>query len=254
MLDDFTPIIHKLDGRTIRIYAIADVHLGAKECAVKEFRRFVERIAADKDAYIVICGDVLNNGVKDSVTNVYEEVLPPHAQIETAVELLTPIKDKILGCVGGNHEHRTKKAVDLDPLYAVMLMLGKGELYRQNLAFVRVNLERGKTKDHYALLLVHGASAGKRNKFDLGAVEGVDAIIGGHVHSGDIRKNTRIIFSTSNTVKTRDIVSLTAVSWLDYGGYAARALHMPQSTKHPQCLELEFTGTNASSGNIRVIW
>lgn len=31
MLDDFTPIIHQLDGRTIKVWAVADVHIGAKE-------------------------------------------------------------------------------------------------------------------------------------------------------------------------------------------------------------------------------
>ena len=252
MLSDFTPIIHRLDGRTIKVYAIADVHIGDPNANIAEFKKFLARIRDDDASYLCICGDILDNGIKESVADYTP--MTPMQQVDAAVELLEPVKDKILGCVSGNHEFRSKKKTDLDPLYTVFCILRKQELFRQNMCFVRVNLERGKTKDHYALLLVHGASVGKRNKFDLGAVEGVDAIIGGHVHSGDIRKNTRIVFSTSNTVKTRDIVSLTAVSWLDYGGYAARALHMPQSTKTPQCLELEFTGTNDRSGNIRVIW
>lgn len=256
MISDFTPIVHKLDGRTIRVWAVADVHIGARECDLDGFKKFIKRIAEDKDSYLVICGDLLNNGLRspNCPTDIYDETMPPHAQIETAVEILTPVKDKILGCVGGNHEHRSRKMADLSPLYAVMLMLGKGELYRDNFAFVRVNLERGKTKDHYALLLVHGASNAKRNKFDLSAIEGVDAIISGHTHDGLVEKPARLVFTKSNNVVVKPLVSLTATSWLDYGGYAAAALYQPKSTSDPQCLELEFTGSNDRPGSIHVRW
>ena len=253
MISDFTPIVHKLEGRTIRIWAVADVHIGARESNTRGFSAFVSRIAKSADDYIVLCGDLVNNGLKDSLTNVYEETLPPHAQIEAAVDLLAPVRDKVLGAVGGNHEARSRKAVDLDPMYAIMLMLGRGELYRQNFAFVRVNLERGKTKDHYGLMLVHGKTANKRRQFAY-AVEGVDAIVSGHTHDGMVEKPARLVFTKSNNVVVRPLVSLVATSWLDYGGYAAAALYQPKSTSDPQCLELEFTGSNDRPGSMHVRW
>lgn len=253
MISDFTPIVHKLDGRTIKVWAVADVHIGARESNTREFAKFVERIKADGDSYVVLCGDMINNGVKDSLTNVYEETMPPSLQVEKAVELLEPIADKILGCVGGNHERRSKKAVDLDPMYTIMCMLRKQDLYRPSMAFVRINLERGKTKEHYALLLVHGASANKKRHFAY-SVEGVDAIISGHTHDGIVEKPARLVFTKSNNVKIQPLVSLTATSWVDYGGYASRALYLPKTVSNPQFLELEFTGTNARDGNIRVVW
>lgn len=253
MISDFTPIVHRLDGRTIRVWAVADVHIGARECDLKGFEKFLKRVESEDDSYIVLCGDLVNNGLKDSLTNVYEETLPPSAQVELAAELLSPISHQILGCVGGNHEARSRKAVDLDPMYAIMLMLGRGELYRQNFAFVRVNLERGKTKDHYGLMLVHGKTANKRRQFAY-AVEGVDAIVSGHTHDGMVEKPARLVFTKSNNVVVRPLVSLTATSWLDYGGYAAAALYQPKSTSDPQCLELEFTGSNDRPGSIHVRW
>lgn len=253
MISDFTPVIHQLDGRTIRVWAIADVHIGAKECMLNEFSAFLKRIEADPDSYIVICGDLLNNGIKDSLTNVYEETLPPHAQIEKAVELLSPIKDRILGVVGGNHELRSKKSVDLDPLYSACLMLGIGEVYRQNMCFIRVNLKRGNTKEHYSILLIHGKTANKKKHFQY-AVEGVDCIISGHTHDGIIEKPARLVFSTYNNVVVKSLISITATSWLDYGGYAARGLYLPKQTGNPQCVEFEFSGTNNRRGQIKVIW
>lgn len=253
MLDDFTPIVHRLDGRTVKVWAIADVHIGAKECDLAGFKRHMARIASDPDSYIVLVGDMLNNGLKDSLTNVYEEVLPPHAQIEKCAELLEPVKDRILGAVGGNHEARSRRSVDLDPMYAVLLMIGKGELYRQNMAFIRVCLKRNGTKDNHTLLLIHGKSERAKRNFAY-SLEGVDAVISGHTHNGIVEKPARIVFTGKNRVVIKPLVSLTATSWLEYGGYAAAAMYRPAATSAPQYLELEFSGSNAVDGRIRVVW
>ena len=253
MLDDFTPIVHRLDGRTVKVWAIADVHIGAKECDLAGFKRHMARIASDPDSYIVLVGDMMNNGLKDSLTNVYEEVLPPHAQIEKCAELLEPVKDRILGAVGGNHEARTKRAVDLDPMYAVMCILGRQELYRQNMAFIRVCLTRGRTKDNHTLLLIHGKSERAKRNFAY-SLEGADAVISGHTHNGIVEKPARIVFTGKNRVVIKPLVSLTATSWLEYGGYAAAAMYRPAATSAPQYLELEFSGSNAVDGQIRVVW
>ena len=253
MISDFQPIIHELDGRTIRVWAVSDVHIGSRECDLDGFSKFVKQVAADPDSYIVLCGDMVNNGIKDSLTNVYEELLMPQAQMDKAVELLTPVKDKIRGAVGGHHEARSRKAVDLDPMYTIMAILGVPHLYRVNFAMVRINMSRKSTKEHYALMLMHGKTENKKRQFAY-AVEGVDAIISGHTHNGIVEKPARLVFTTSNQVKVKPLVSLTATSWLSYGGYGAAGLFKPNATSDPQCLELEFANTNTREGNIRVIW
>ena len=253
MLDDFTPIVHKLDGRTIKVWAIADVHIGAKESNISAFTSLLGRVRNDDDSYVVLCGDIVNNGLKDSLTNVYEETMPPSAQIDLAVELLEPVKDKILGAVGGNHERRTKRNADIDIMLYICSLLKVPEIYRPNLAFIRVNLERGNTKDHYALLLAHGKTANKQKYFSY-AIEGVDALICGHLHQGNIAKNAKLVFSASNTVSVKPFINMTATSFLSYGGYAAQSLMLPSATSDPQCLILEFTGSNAKQGRISVSW
>lgn len=240
-----------MDGRTIRVYAIADVHIGARECDLDGFRSFLAKLGSDD--YIVLVGDIINNGLKDSLTNVYEEVIPPSAQIEKAVEILTPVKSKILGAVGGNHEARSRRSVDLDPAYAIMLMLGKGELYRTNFAMMRVILEKGRTKQRYSMMLIHGKTANKKRQFAY-SVEGVDAIVSGHTHEGEVSKPARLVFTTRNRVMVKPLISLTATSWLTYGGYAAAALYRPTATSCPQCLELEWVNSNDVEGRMHVVW
>lgn len=255
MLDDFTPIIHTLPGRTIKVWAVADVHIGAREADIDGFKAFLKRIEQDEDSYLVIVGDIINNGIKDSLTSVYEETMPPAAQISKVVELLTPISDRILGAVSGNHENRTKRAVGVDVMAQIMTLLGKPERYRPNMAFIRVRLknENASTSDTYSLLLVHGRTENKKRRLAY-AVEGVDAIISGHTHNGIVEKPARIVFSGNNKVSIKPLVSLTACSWLSYGGYAARGLMLPSATSSPQCLVLEYVNSNDIRGNIRVSW
>ena len=256
MISDFTPIVHTLEGRTIRVWAVADVHIGAKEANVygkDGFASFLQKVQADPDSYICICGDLLNNCTRSSVSDIWEETISPSQAIELAAELLEPVKDRILGCVGGNHENRSKRETDLNPLYDVFVLLGKRELFRENMCFIRVNMERGNTRNHFGLLLIHGKSTAKRAKFDL-AVEGVDAIVGGHLHAPETHKGSKLVLTKSNRVVVKPFISLTASSWLEYGGYASRSLLLPQATSDPQCLVLEWSGTNARNGSLKVAW
>ena len=254
MIDDFTPIVHRLEGRPVKVWAVADVHIGAKEADIDGFAAFLRRVEDDPDSYLVIVGDVLNNGIRDSLTNVYEETMPPSAQVDLAAELLSPVRDRILGAVGGNHELRSAKAVDIDPLFQVFSILRIPEAYRQNFAFVRIILERGNTRDHYALYLTHGKSASRQRRFAQAAVEGVDAVITGHTHSGMVERSARLVFGQKNQVTVEPVISMTATSWLGYGGYAARGQLPPAATGCPQALLLDFTGSNNSKGSISVIW
>lgn len=254
MIDDFTPIVHRLRGRPVKVWAVADVHLGARECDLDGFGAFLKRVENDPDSYMVIVGDVLNNGTRDSLTNVYEETMPPSAQVDVAAELLEPVKDRILGAVGGNHEQRSVKAVDLDPLFQVFSILRIPEVYRQNFAFLRIILERGSTTDHYALYLTHGKTANKQRRFAQSAVEGVDAVIAGHTHHGSVEKHARMVFSNRNGISIKPLIGMTATSWLRYGGYSSRGQMLPGVVSNPQALLLDFTGSNNKDGKISVIW
>lgn len=253
MLSDFQPIVHRLDGRTVKVWAVADVHIGAAECDLDGFRAFLKKVENDPDSYIVCAGDLISNGLKTSVTNVYEETMPPSAQIDLAVELLEPVKDKILCMVSGNHERRSTKDCDIDPGYTIAALLRINERFRQNMAFVRVLLERGNTKENYALMVTHGKSATKKKNFTA-ICEGIDAAIFAHTHTPDITMPARIRFTTSNRVVMHEVISLTCCSFLKTGGYSLSGLYPPQAVSRPQALQLEFTGTNARKGRISVIW
>jgi len=255
MIDDFVPIVHRLEGRPVKLWAVGDVHIGSKECDIESFRAFLRKVESDPDSYILVVGDILDNCTKDSVGDIYDAAIAsPMDAIDFTAELFAPVADRILGAVGGNHEFRSAKSTGLDPLYDVFVMLRIQEVYRQNFAFLRIILERGGTHDHYAIYLTHGRTANKQRRFAQSAIEGVDAIVAAHTHDGAVNKNSRMVFSNRNVVTMRPFVSLTAASWLNYGGYASRAQCIPTASCDPQALLLDFTGTNGKDGRISVVW
>lgn len=121
MLNDFVMVKQKLpwDYPYIHIYPCADVHAGSIEHDEKLFRLWVQTVHDDPYGYAVLAGDMMNNGVKTSKTNVYEETMRPSQQKEYLFDSLKPIKEKILGACGGNHCYRNIREVDDDPLYDV---------------------------------------------------------------------------------------------------------------------------------------
>lgn len=255
MISDFVAIKHHLDGRDIRVYALADCHIGAKECAIDKLRSFLNKVLADPDAYVVIAGDVLDNGIKSSVTNVYEEVLTPNQQLELAIELFTPLAEagKILAITDGNHENRTSREVGVDLLYTMACVLRCQDVYRKNMAFVRIELSRGNIKHWYTILVTHGKSKNKTKQFGY-ALEGVDALITGHTHEGIAQKNGRLCVSPNGIVSVKTLVNLTTESFLEYGGYGASAMYLPTENCNPAHLLLEWSNTMRHNGTIKVVW
>lgn len=250
MFDDFSPIIHNIEGRGIRIWPIADVHIGSDECDLNGFKDLIKRIMADDDAYVVLCGDILDNAVC-SPASVFQG--SPSDAMETAVRLLKPIADagKLLGMVSGNHEQRTSRLADVDISEVLAYRIGAENVYRPNMAFVRVNLKANCTQDTYNLLLMHGASKSRKDRFH---VEGVDVICSGHVHDPYVSRPARLVFSQKGKISVEPIIHVTCCSFLNYGGYGAAKMYAPKATSCPQCLELEFTNSNNSKGKMRVVW
>ena len=77
---DFDLIVHQLyGGNDITIVPIADVHLGAPECMEQEFVKFIAEVKDTPDLYLILGGDLVNNGTRSSVgVSVYRDTMPPH--------------------------------------------------------------------------------------------------------------------------------------------------------------------------------
>lgn len=245
MLDDFLMIKKKLpsDVERIRIYPIGDVHLGSKECNIDLFEKWIDTVKNDQWGYAGIVGDMMNMGLKNSKTNVYEEVLNPMQQKECLYELLKPIKDKILAGCSGNHEQRSVREVGTNPLYDVFCRLGIEDVYRENACFIKVSLGLNKRNTRrqiaYGITLTHGSTKNKDERFDY-AVDNCDLFISGHIHEAYHKPLSKVSLDLYNEcVRMTNFHHVVVPPFQQFGGYAIRGKYLPNNTEQFQVISLD---------------
>ena len=261
MMKDFEMVTHWFN-EPITIFPISDVHFGALEHMEKEWTDFCKMIEQTPNAHIILGGDLVNNNVRTcGFINPYDEVVRPREQKKRMVEFLTPIKDRILCAVSGNHEARSIKDDDVDITYDIMAKLDIEDLYRPNMCFMKVSL--GHRKDEtpvqsYTFGVTHGAGGGiytgatvNRNERFGNVIEGLDCLIVGHTHKGTVSKPSKIIIDRKNNyVSMGHYTVISMVSWLNYGGYAMQKMLLPAHVADPQKLKLHMKHHK----QIEVIW
>lgn len=108
-METHSRVITYCHGDTVKIKAIADVHLGADGCDERAFRDFLARDDDDM-TFIIIIGDLLDSIIasdlkryrKSGDSTIGDAILDE--QIDRAHEILWPYRDRILGIGVGNHE------------------------------------------------------------------------------------------------------------------------------------------------------
>jgi predicted phosphodiesterase len=241
MRSDFCIIEHEFPRRDIKIYPLSDLHVGAQEFNENAWKALKKQILSGPDNYLIIAGDLLNNGTKNSVTNCFDETMRPREQKKWLAEQLEPLKDRILCGTGGNHEARNRD-VDDDPLYDVFCKLGIEDRYRQRAAFLCLRFGdkdgAGDRNPTYSMLVMHGKGGlAKLEKFSL-VFDGLDILVTGHTHKGNINKPRKIVIDLRNRkISEKPFLNVVATAWLDYGGYALGGQYLPGGI-NPQVITL----------------
>jgi hypothetical protein len=121
-----------IDKRNAFIFTLSDLHIGmGNKQYIEDIINFINKF---DNAYVVIGGDVTNNNIRGSKGSTIEEYISGEEQIKLAVELLTPIKDKILAFIEGNHEHRTLDCAYISITQMIATLLGIPDKYKYELA------------------------------------------------------------------------------------------------------------------------
>ena len=226
--------------KPITIFPVADTHIGAEGQFEQEFMQFIDMVKKTPNGYIIIAGDMLDNGVKNSVTNVYRNRYMPAESKRLLANLLEPVADRILCGVCGNHEFRSLREVDDDPLYDVFCKLNIEDRYRQNMVFLKLSAGEkdgsGVANPTYCIVVTHGHGGGmtgamvnRAEKYGL-VLDGADMLVLGHSHKqfdtapGKIQIDTR-----NNKVSIKPFRVVSVSSWLAYGGYAMRMMLPPSA-------------------------
>lgn len=225
------------------VLPLGDMHIGDPAFDSKKFIKLRDWILENPNVYVILVGDLLNCAIKSSKSEIYNELMNPQQAKKYALELLLPIKERIIGMVAGNHEYRIYResgtdisediADRLDVPYDMdgLLLNMKFDPYPE--------LRKGKI--NYTAYVSHGFGGGCTKGAKINAVSKLsnivlaDIYVTGHVHFMTTFKDSFFIPDTRNgkiDKVTRTFVS--AGSFLSWGGYAERMSLAPAKLGAPR--------------------
>lgn len=231
--------------RNVKLYTLADLHIGDHNCDMLQISEMIEEIKNDPEAYCIINGDICNNATKTSISDIYSEKLTPMGQVQQAVAILTPIRDKILAVTSGNHEERTykKEGIDLGELIAIELGLGSKFAPNGCTVFLRFGKQSGDKHYRpvcYVIYVTHGAGGGRKEGAkairlaDMAAIVDADIYIHSHTHLPmTMRKGFYRTCRSNSSVEFVDRLFVNTAATLNYGGYGQKKEYTPASKKTP---------------------
>ena len=245
MKNDFDLIVHKFDRgvEEIRIYPLGDVHIGSQEFNESQWKKWKKLVMDDENGYIIILGDMMDNGLKNSKTNSYEATMRPQEQQQWLINELRPLTEKIIGIVDGNHEYRSARDSDISPLYNVMQIIGLDHLYRENACFIKINVGEKRADRQYAYTMVgmHGATKTKAQKFPY-YIDGADIFISGHTHTAEQAFPMKLVIDPRNEcVREVGMKRIVVPAFLEYGGYGLKGMYQPSDNSVIPIVKLSGT-------------
>ena len=232
--------------KSAEIFPFADLHMGDRNCDYALIKKRIEHVQQTPNAYAILDGDLINDASKTSVSDSYLEQLTPTEQIKKAVEVFSPIKDKILCINEGNHERRAhnKEGIDITELIARELGVEDRYSATSSVIFLRLGtLAERKAQDRqvsYSIFCVHGSGGGRKEGAkivrlaDMASIVDADIFVHAHTHLPAILKEGFFRIDTANsTIAKVDKLFVNTAAYLDYGDYSEQFEFKPSSKDTP---------------------
>jgi hypothetical protein len=235
---DYVPILIDLPSefKYVNIYFIHDVHYGSELFNEKKWEELKKRILADEKSVVCFVGDLMENAIPNSKSDIFTQTHSPAQQKEWVIQQFKDFSHKIIAVVAGNHEdNRTTKVSGLYPLYDCCLIAGVDDKYRNTIAFIDIGVGVFKyTKNkqvHYFGQIQHKARDLK-NYHSSDYTDGIDFFASGHDHETKDKPRAKMVFDKQNkVVYKRNIECLNCGSFCEFGGYGSKNAYRPQSDK-----------------------
>ena len=237
---------------SVELHIFADEHIGDEHSDINRVIERIEYVKNTPNAYCILNGDLMDNATKTSIGDTYTQVFNPMEQLARAVELFSPIKDKILCITHGNHENRTYKKEGINLSRLIADQLGLSDRYTPTSAalFIRVGeTSRGMKETNgsgkyrqicYTLYVLHGSGGGRKEGAkairlaDMASIIDTDIYIHSHTHLPMIMKQAfHRIDPRNNSVALVDKLFVNTAANLNYGGYGEAAEFKPTSKDTP---------------------
>lgn len=234
------------------VYTLADLHIGDAHCSEAEVQTRIKEAQEDPYGLVILNGDLMNTALRNSVSDVYGELLTPMQQITYLVNLLRPIAGKVIGVTAGNHENRVYRNDGLDTMRLVCRELGIEDKYAPEgiLIFLRFgtraqkdqHIKAGRNpRQWYSVYATHGSAGGGRKEgakairlADMAAMVDADIYVHSHTHLPMVMKESYFRADSSNcTAKQVSKLFVNTGATLYYGGYGQAQEFKPASMANP---------------------
>lgn len=226
----------------IEILHLTDVQFGHLSCNVPRFLEYRDWILKEPNRFVFFGGDMIDAAHALSIASPYENTEEPQGQVYRFVELAMPIRHRIIGYVGGNHERRSAKTFgDLGHMIATLLKVP----YSSGKQFVDIHY--GKHKP-FKNSLWHGGTGSKTKGSKAQMLhrfmtQGDSQLYWvGHLHDvlmlGDVRERR----GEAGEIKLEKFAGVMSSSFLDHYGTYAETMGLPAGDTNMWKLKLEPTG------------
>ncbi len=240
----------------IYLVPFGDFHIGCKDVALDIIQGYIDWIKEHDNAYTLLNGDMMNCATKDSSPELYDDLCTPDQAYEQLVELLTPIKNRILMITRGGHEEAIFRKVGAD--YSARLAHELGDIpYKPDGGMVGMRL--GENTGYNCMVYayaVHGWGGARtigakvKKVRDLVEVADADIFILSHDHTQNVNRGniltpprSKIQFGKPMMMSVRRKLFVNTGGFIKYSGYIQRKGYSPQDLGTPR-IRIEIKRTH----------
>lgn len=225
------------DFQEIQIKLLADLHIGDATFDEKLLDIEIKEILETPNMFTILNGDLINNAIVGSPSDIYGEVYNPEEQLDILIKKFSPIKHKILGVSQGNHEFRTYRQTGIDVLKLFCVSLGIRDIYDAEGALLFVSFGKNKYREkirHVVSIYFTHIGGSKARLVYMSDIVDADVYMRSHYHNVEIKKVD--VFRTDKRYKTINRETKTFVqngACMTYGGYGQMKGYAPGSSIFP---------------------
>ena len=236
---------HEVDDEKIQIFIITDAHIGSKEVDLKLLKNYIKKIEKTPNAVVIVLGDLLDMALKNSKSDIYDAAISPSDQVMTAISLLHPIKDKIAVVTRGNHEYRSDKETDLNPLLPMNLAIGLEDKYAKDSFSLVIENDKG---EKFNIFGSHGSGLGGRKETRIinsavnvsnNSLGNFDLYVFGHKHISAGFEQEVSVLNEDGTISKKIKRIYIEPAFMKKGGYGEMYNFKTPPTQH-HFFEVEF--------------
>lgn len=210
--------------KTVELVQLTDMQFGHKSCKVKRVKEYIDWILEVPNRFVLMTGDNIDAATAKSPGSPWDNWFEPQSQVYKFCEIMSPMRHRILGYVGGNHERRGVAAFgDLGFLIATMLKLpysagqqlinvhfGNHKPFKAHLWH---GLPRARTKGALAQILDRFMQQGDSQLY-----------LTGHNHQGLVIPQWRMFRDANGNIKLIKIIGAQGTSFLEFWGTYAEVM------------------------------